>query len=63
MLVVTVVWAVFAANIGPTTRSDQWFREDHKFQRIFDIGENEFGTSSEDEPTTIYISWGIDSIE
>jgi hypothetical protein len=62
-LVVVIVWAVFASNIGPTTRSDQWFREDHKFQRIFDIGENEFGTSNEDNPTTVYIAYGIDTIE
>lgn len=35
----------------------------HPFQRIFDIMEHEFPTSSEDEPTKVFVVWGIKGID
>lgn len=51
------------AQIRPATSSDQFLPSDHPFQRIFDIMNGEFPSSSQDENAKVYLNWGLEDVD
>lgn len=63
VFVLFALWLIpviyFATQVSAATRPDQIFPKNHKFQRIFDIMNDEFPVSDDTDLVNVYYVWGI----
>merc|ERR1712224_521157 len=55
--------AAAGAQIRPATSTDQFLPEDHPFQRISSIWNDEFPSSAQDANAKVYLTWGLEDVD
>lgn len=61
LLLIPVIY--FDAQAEEATSADEFFPEDHPFQRIFSAINSEFSASSEDRNAVAMIVWGVEGVD
>merc|ERR1711985_162401 len=55
--------AAAGAQIRPATSTDQFLPEDHPFQRISTIWNDEFPSSAQDSNAKVHLTWGLKDVD
>merc|ERR1712224_359394 len=55
--------AAAGAQIRPATSTDQFLPEDHPFQRITTIWNDEFPSSAQDANAKVHLVWGLEDVD
>merc|ERR1712224_587841 len=55
--------AAAGAQIRPATSTDQFLPEDHPFQRITTIRNDEFPSSAQDANAKVHLVWGLEDVD
>merc|ERR1719265_1196464 len=61
--IISACGAAGGAQMRPATSSDQFLPSDHPFQRIFDIMNDEFPSSSQDANAKVRLTWGLEDVD
>jgi predicted RND superfamily exporter protein len=61
--IISACAAAGGAQIRPATSSEQFLPSSHPFQRIFDIMNDEFPSSSQDANAKVYLTWGLADVD